>query len=330
MHDILTIASFVAGSIWYVWPAFLISVGLGVLIQMLQMDDAIQRAFGVRVGWSIILATLVGAFSPFCAGTVVPVISGLLLSGVPLAPVMAFWIASPTMDPEIFTLSVATIGWPLTFTRLGATLVLSLAAGYLALLLTRQGWLGRHILRQRTRRQARTCSVSGACGAEPGAAPLPRQSTAHAPWWAELRDNLRHIDWRVFGREMAWQSWQLGRWLLLAFVIEALITLYVPQGAITGVLGAESRLAVPLAALIGVPLYLTNMSALPIVEGLLAQGMQPGAALAFLVAGSITTIPAMAAVWGIVRWRVFLLYLGIGMIGAAAIGWLTNLLFLGL
>jgi len=55
-----------------------------------------------------------------------------------------------------------------------------------------------------------------------------------------------------------------------------------------------------------------------------------GAALAFLVAGSITTIPAMAAVWGIVRWRVFLLYLGIGMIGAAAIGWLTNLLFLEL
>jgi uncharacterized membrane protein YraQ (UPF0718 family) len=243
---------------------------------------------------------------------------------------MSFWIASPTMDPEIFTLSVATIGWPLTFTRLGATLVLSLAAGYLALLLNRQGWLGRHILRQRTRRQAGTCSVSGACGAEPGAAPLPRQSTAHTSWWAELRDNLRHIDWHVFGREMAWQSWQLGRWLLLAFVIEALITLYVPQGAITGVLGAESRLAVPLAALIGVPLYLTNMSALPIVEGLLAQGMQPGAALAFLVAGSITTIPAMAAVWGIVRWRVFLLYLGIGMIGAAAIGWLTNLLFLGL
>jgi uncharacterized protein len=62
------------------------------------------------------------------------------------------------------------------------------------------------------------------------------------------------------------------------------------------VLGEDSAFAVPLAALVGIPLYLNELGALPIVAGLLDQGMQPGAAIAFLIAGGVTSIPAMAAV----------------------------------
>ena len=81
----------------------------------------------------------------------------------------------------------------------------------------------------------------------------------------------------VFARRMGEQSWRLGRWLLVAFLLEALITMYVPQEAITSILGKGSRFAIPLAALIGLPLYLGNLSALPIVKGLLLQGIQPSA-----------------------------------------------------
>lgn len=66
------------------------------------------------------------------------------------------------------------------------------------------------------------------------------------------------------------------------------------------------------------------MSALPIVSGLLAQGMQPGAAIAFLIAGPVTTVPAMSAVWGVVRPRVFVLYLSISLLGAVILGAVTN------
>jgi len=105
-----------------------------------------------------------------------------------------------------------------------------------------------------------------------------------------------------------------------------LIVRYVPQTAIVGVLGEGSRFAVVLAALVGIPLYLNNVAALPIVSGLLAQGMQPGAAIAFLIAGPVTTVPAMAAVWGVVTRRVFALYLGVSLVGAVVLGWLTNLI----
>jgi len=143
-------------------------------------------------------------------------------------------------------------------------------------------------------------------------------------WWVSTAASFRAIDWPVFARRMADQSWRLGRWLLLAFILEALITLYVPQESIVAVLGNESRFAIPLAAIVGVPLYLGNLSALPIVKGLLVQGMQPGAAIAFLMAGPVTTIPAMTAVWGVVRRPVFLLYIAISLFGSMILGYVSG------
>ena len=131
MNDIIEIITFVATAVWHVWLYFLISIFLAVLINNLNLSSAIRRAFDNRIGIAILAATAVGAFSPFCSCTVIPVIAGLLASGVPLAPIMSFWIASPTMDPEIFALTAGVLGMPLAIVRLGATLLLSLGAGFL-------------------------------------------------------------------------------------------------------------------------------------------------------------------------------------------------------
>ena len=143
-------------------------------------------------------------------------------------------------------------------------------------------------------------------------------------WFASAVAGLRRLSWPGVGREIFHESWRLGRWLLLAFAMEALILAYVPQKTIAGVLGGDNPLAVPLAALIGAPLYLTEVAALPIVSGLLQSGMSPGAAIAFLIAGPATTVPAMAAVWALVRPRVFVLYVGIVVVGAVALGTATD------
>ena len=127
---------------------------------------------------------------------------------------------------------------------------------------------------------------------------------------------------------MGKESWKWGRWLLLAFVMEALIVRYVPQETIAQTLGSGSWWAVPLASLVGIPLYLTEMSALPIVSGLLQQGMVPGAAIAFLIAGPVTTLPAMTAVYGIVNRRIFALYMAVGLGGAVLFGVISNWLLI--
>jgi len=342
MNDLYEILSFVGRAVWHVLPFFLLSMFLSVMINMLDMKDAIRRAFASKAGLSVLLATAVGAFSPFCSCTVIPVIAGLLASGVPLAPVMSFWIASPTMDPEIFTLSVGILGWPLALARLGSSLALSLAAGYLTLGLTRMGYL-RHYMPDdepgmkiaasccAAKAKASTAPINltvlpaAACCSTGKAAAVGVLPVVMRPaWWDSTAASFRTIDWSVFARRMADQSWRLGRWLLLAFTLEALITLYVPQESIAAVLGRESRFAIPLAAIVGVPLYLGNLSALPIVKGLLVQGMQPGAAIAFLMAGPVTTIPAMTAVWGVVRKPVFLLYIAISLFGAMILGYVSG------
>jgi uncharacterized protein len=367
VQEAVQVVGFVVEAAWRILPVFLLAVFLGVMVRALRLDSAIRGAFDARVGFSIVLATAVGAFSPFCSCTVVPVVAGLLVAGVPLAPVMSFWIASPTMDPEVFALSVGLLGWPLAVARLVATLVLSLGAGYLTLMLTRSDLLRGKVLRQSAveeyreeeapetdahcdvvaRRKARQPALVGAggptevpqnsgegaaCGCYDGFSRQTRRKPSKTlraqdeKWWTSALESLRRLSWAKVGRNMAKQSWKLGRWLLLALVIEAVIVLYVPQEAIAAVLGEENAFAVPLAALIGIPLYLNELGALPIVSGLLEEGMQPGAAIAFLVAGGVTSFPAMVAVWSIARPRVFALYVGVGLVGATLFGLLTNLL----
>jgi uncharacterized protein len=284
---------------------------------------------------------------------------------VPLAPVMAFWVASPTMDPEIFALSVGFLGWDLAAMRLISTLLLSLGAGYLTLTLTGSGLIGRVLRRERPDTEpdeepegsGDRCAaetpfpappVLVGVGAKPSAGAMVPVAIAERPepscgtgcdtvargaeaapaperWYARALASLCALSWPEVGRDVAEESWRLGRWLLVAFALEALILAHVPQEAIAGTLGGQNPLAVPLAALVGLPLYMTEAAALPIVSGLLQSGMSPGAALAFLIAGPATTVPAMVAVWSLMRPRVFALYVGVEMVGAMALGFAADL-----
>jgi uncharacterized membrane protein YraQ (UPF0718 family) len=115
------------------------------------------------------------------------------------------------------------------------------------------------------------------------------------------------------------------KFMALAFFLDALITLYVPSEWVVGVLGRQNPWAIVMAALLGVPAYASNLTALPMVGGLLAQGMNPAAALAFLIAGPTTTLPAMAAVQGLASRRVFALYVSFSLVGAIVLGYSYSL-----
>jgi uncharacterized protein len=322
-------------------PVLVVTVVLSALLRRLSLADRARDALLRRPRGAVLVGAGVGAFSPFCSCTVVPVVRGFLRVGVPLGAVMAFWIASPLMDVEILLLTVAILGLPLAIARLLATLVLSVGAGAAAQHLQARGWFGERLLVAEERPGCGDGATTG-CGdatdrtdqarpsstgpASAGRTTLVAERT-DAPPVSDRTDTrpglvgeLRAIDPAELGREVARESWVIGRWLLLAFAMEVLIVRYVPQEAIVGVLGTDSALAIPFAALLGIPLYVTNIAALPIVAGLLDQGMQPGAAIAFLVAGPVTTLPAMAAVRGTVNGRVFAFYLAVGLAGAVAAG----------
>ena len=114
------------------------------------------------------------------------------------------------------------------------------------------------------------------------------------------------------------------KFMLVPFFLEALIIRFVPSEWIVALLGQQNPFSIVTAGLIWVAVYTTNLTALPLISGLLAQGMSPAAALAFLIAGPTTTIPAMAAVWGLATRPVFGLYVSFSLVGAVVLGYLYS------
>jgi uncharacterized protein len=113
----------------------------------------------------------------------------------------------------------------------------------------------------------------------------------------------------------------LLKWLTLAFLLGSLMLHYLPADAVGRWLGSGQSLAIPSAALIGVPAYLNGYAAIPTTGALLALGMTPGAALAFMVAGAVTSIPAAIAGFALVRRPAFLWYLALALVGSIAAGY---------
>lgn len=117
----------------------------------------------------------------------------------------------------------------------------------------------------------------------------------------------------------------LSKWLLLAYMLQSLMVAWIPEQWIADSLGGSGAGSVMLGAFIGIPAYLNGYAAVPLVDGLLEQGMSPGTAMAFLIAGGITCIPAAMAVWAIARRAVVAAYVGLAFGGAVAAGLAWNL-----
>lgn len=347
LQETLAILGSVGRSYLHILPYLALSVGAAVWLRRSGAGDRIRKGLGANPYRAVLLATLVGALSPFCSCGVIPIITGLLLGGVPLAPVMAFWLASPSMDPEIFLLSVGTLGWELAIWRLGATFAMSLGGGLAVLMLEKQGWLRGGFLRPSLTGEPTLQEISSPSPALPCCAGAPSGEAFATPSLitARIHDQLCHEAPKPapaasgcgctptetasaptakppasLVEDGLRSALQLSFYLLVAFLLSALITRYVPQDLIVSYLGSDSAWSVPLATLIGVPTYTTNLTSLGLVAGLLKGGMSGGAALAFLVGGAVTTLPAMSAVYGVVRLRIFLLYLGFCFSGALLAG----------
>ena len=112
----------------------------------------------------------------------------------------------------------------------------------------------------------------------------------------------------------------LAKWLALAYLLEALLITYVSAESIGSVVGGDGFIAIVIGAIVGAPAYINSYAAPALVDGLIEQGMGNGAAMAFMVAGAISSVPAMAAVWSLVNRWVFLAYMGFGIAGAIIIG----------
>lgn len=291
--------AFTVKSLLGIAPWLALSVLLAAYAKASHADSLVARAFTGSPTRMVLLASLFGALSPFCSCGVVPVIAGLLGAGVPLAAVMAFWMSSPLMDPEMFALTVASLGWNFAVVKAIAAVSMGVFSGAVTHFLVAGGLLG------------------GALRSAPVAACSPKTSGLVQPEWNVF---ARQSTRAAFSASALSNGWFLLRWMVIAFLIESLMVVYVPAEKVASMLGQEAT-AIPLAVLFGVPAYLNGYAALPLVRGLIDLGMDPAVALTFLIAGGVSSIPAATAVWALVKPRVFALYLALACVGAAGAGY---------
>ncbi len=282
-------------------PFLALSVAFAAASRASGLDRLAGRVFAGRLALAIPLAAAFGAVSPFCSCGVVPIVAALLAAGTPLPGVMAFWLASPLMDPEMFVLTAGELGLGFAAARLAAAIGTGLLAGYGTWALERRGWLARPLRR-----------ISCACDATLDGAFVPR-------FW---RDPERRRRFLASAGEV---GGYLAVWLTLAFVLESAMLAWIPADAIGAWIG-DGWLSVPLAAALGVPAYLNGYAAIPTVAGLLELGLPAGAGLAFMVAGGASSLPAAMAVAPLVRRAVFAWYLVLAFGGALLAGFALHAL----
>ncbi|MEM7406544.1 MAG: permease [Pseudomonadota bacterium] len=277
------------------------SIAIAAYAKASGADQLIAQAFTGNPVRMIFFAAVMGALSPFCSCGVIPLIAALLAMGVPLAPVMAFWLSSPLMDPSMFVLTAGTLGFGFAAYKLFAAFAVGLLGGFATHALLSAG---------RLQNPLREGVGDGGCGGSSVRAP----KTVVWKFWP-------HADRREKFNATAWESTLfLGKWLTLAFFLESLMVAYVPAELVATSIGGDGWLTVLGATLVGVPAYLNGYAALPLVGGLIEQGMAPGAGMAFLLAGGVSSIPAALAVWALARPPVFATYLGLAAVMSFAFG----------
>lgn len=299
----LAALAFSAWNLLLVAPMIAIGIVLTAGVTATGSMALIAASFSGREFTMIALASFIGALTPVCGVTVLPLVAGLLAARVPLAPIMAFWLSSPITDPGMLTITWAMLGPEFAAAKTLGAFCAGLLGGCTTLALTRSGRLATP-----ERRGAVAAFVAPGC-------------SSCAP------DTIRWAFWREAGRRRVFGDAAIatGRlmlvWLAIAFVAEYFLRDWLPADVIGQYVGTQSRFAVPIAALIGAPVYLDGYAALPFIRALIDNGMDAGAAMAFLVAGGIISAWAAIPVFALVRLPVFALYVVIAVASAMLAGW---------
>lgn len=354
MEDILArVVLDVWTTIAHTWPFLLASVVIASAIQVYVGTDRLARWLRARTVVAVGGAVLLAALTPFCSCGTTAVVLGALASAVPWAPVVAFMVSSPLTSPGEYVFSIGLFGTAFATTFFVAAIVIGLLAGWITSLIERAG-----ALVGQARMKAPATEVLGeaavlepaacGCGAVVSEAPTialraptvalgelggrtalavlePVVASCGDGCGSEPAADLTRPASRVreLGRNLVVNLRRLAGYFLAFAALGYLIIELIPTEALTGALGADSVWSVPLAATLGIPVYVNSDASLPLVASLMDGGMGPGAALAFLVTGAGTSVGAVSGMLIIARWKVVALVVGFLWVGAVVLGYLA-------
>jgi len=251
-------------------------------------------------GMDYLLAAILGMITPFCSCSSIPLFIGFLGAGIPLGVTFTFLIASPLINESSLFLFPAIFGTDVTITYNVLGIVIAMLGGFIIQKLN----MTKHINPELLALSNRTTHQQ-----------IIRSKTSISKllilWWQESLV----ITKKVFP------------YVLLGVAIGSVIHGFIPEDLVEKVLSGNEFLSVPLAVLVGVPLYANSISVIPIIQALVSKGVPIGTGLAFITSTVTLSIPEALILKKAISFKLLTIFFGITTLGSILIGWVLNWLY---
>ena len=250
---------------------------------------------GRSEGLANVMAASLGIVTPFCSCSAVPLFIGFVQAGVPLGVTFSFLISAPMVNEVALTLLFGMFGWKVALLYLGLGLSVAIVAGWIIGRLKMESYL------------------------EDWVRDMPRMSADFAASGMTLGDRIQGGFQAV--KEIVGKVWP---YILGGIAIGALIHGYVPQDFMASFMGKEAWWSVPLAVVMGVPMYTNAAGVIPIVQALLAKGAALGTVLAFMMSVIALSLPEMIILRKVLKVRLIATFVGVVATGILLVGFVFN------
>lgn len=252
-------------------------------------------------GLDYFIAALLGVITPFCSCSSIPLFMGFVSAGIPIGVTFTFLISSPLINEASLYLFPAIFGMKLTILYNFIGLGVAVLGGFLIQKLGMEKYIQPEFLKFKSRKQV----------------------------------ELEHKDKKISFRDLSWHwtkeviniTKNIFPYVILGVAIGALIHGLIPESLVINYLSNRNWYVIPLATLMGVPLYANSVSIIPIIEALTSKGVPMGTALAFMTATVALSFPEALMLKKIMKWQLLAVFFGITILGIMIIGYLFNFLF---
>jgi hypothetical protein len=269
--------------------------GVGIVRSFFTPERTRRLLAGRREAVGNVLASMLGVVTPFCSCSAVPLFIGFVATGVPLGVTFSFLIAAPMINEVALVLLFGLFGWKVAGLYMGTGLLIAIVAGWIIGRLRLERWVEEWVYKTPTG---------------------PSAEEARLTWSERVglgRDAVKDIVGRVWPFVMA------------GIAVGAGIHGYVPEDFMASIMGREAWWSVPLAVLIGIPMYSNAAGIIPIVQALLGKGAALGTVLAFMMSVIALSLPEMIILRKVLKVPLILTFAGVVAVGILIVGYLFNI-----
>ena len=274
----------------------LVVFGVGIVRSFFTPERTRRLLAGRRQTLGNVLASLLGVVTPFCSCSAVPLFIGFVTTGVPLGVTFSFLIAAPMINEVALVLLFGLFGWKVAALYLGTGLVIAMVAGWVIGRLRLEGWVEGWVY-----------------ATVPAASPAGKEDRLR--WTERLalgRDAVKDIVGRVWP------------FVLAGIAVGAGIHGYVPEQLMASIMGKGAWWSVPLAVVIGIPMYSNAAGIIPVVQALLEKGAALGTVLAFMMSVIGLSLPEVVILRKVLKLPLIATFVGVVGVGILIVGYLFN------